>query len=192
MRGLALLVALLAGLPWAAAAHPHVFIEQRVIVLLGNTGPEALRIEWSFDELYSASLIADFLGNKKAPPTAKQTQAIEREAFASAAQVNYFLVLKLDDKPAKVGPHRDFAVDLDGPKLRYRFTVPLPTEGATRLAVNSLDAEWFIDFFLAKSDPIRIEPAITTSAGCAVTTEPQKTVLGMVDTQVAVCHWPAR
>jgi len=188
MRGLALFVALLAGLPQVAVAHPHVFVEQRITVLLGPAGPDALRIEWTFDELYSASLIADFLENKKAPPTPKQVQAIEREAFANAAQVNYFLVLKLDDHPAKVGPHRDFAVDLDGPKLRYRFTVPLGAAGATRLAVNSLDEEWFIDFFLAKTDPIRVNQAATPSSACGVAIEPQKTVLGMVDTQVAVCH----
>lgn len=184
--------ALLACWATSAMAHPHVFVEQRITLLFGAAGLDALRVEWTFDELYSASLIADFLANKKRPPSADQVKAIEREAFANAAQVDYFVVLKLDDKPAHVGKHRDFTVELDGPKLRYRFVVPVAAAGSNRLVVNALDDEWFIDFFLAKTDPIRFEAGAGLSVDCGLRSEPQKTVLGMVDTQVAACEWRAK
>jgi ABC-type uncharacterized transport system substrate-binding protein len=192
MRRAALICALWAGIATSATAHPHVFIEQRVTLLFGATGLEALRVEWTFDELYSAGLINDFLNKKKAPPTVEQQRAIEKQAFAAVEQSNYFLVLKLDDKPAKAGKYRDFSVDLDGPKIRYRFVVPLAAGEARKLQVNSLDDEWFIDFFPAKTEPVRVETTESFAVDCGMTSEPQKTVLGMLDVDVAACRWTAK
>jgi ABC-type uncharacterized transport system substrate-binding protein len=184
-----LILALLAGFADAARAHPHVFVEHRVTLQFDESGLQALRVEWTFDELYSASLIADFLDRKRTAPTPAQVKAIEQQAFANAEQVNYFLVLKLDDLPAKVAHHRDFAVELDGPKVRYRFVVPVAAVKVKRLVVNALDDQWFIDFFPAKAEPIRVEGADRHKVDCDMATEPQKTVLGTVDTQVAACRW---
>lgn len=189
MRPWVLVLALLAGFAGSARAHPHVFVEQRVTLLFAASGLTGLRVEWTFDELYSASLIADFLDRKRLPPSAAQLRTIEQQAFANAEQVGYFLVLKLDDLPAKVGRHRDFAVDLDGPKVRYRFTLPLDAPKARRLTVNALDDQWYIDFFPAKVDPVRIEGPEPDHVDCGIATEPQKTVLGLVDTQIATCRW---
>ena len=186
-----LLLALLAGFAKTAGAHPHVFIEHRVTLQFDEAGLQALRVEWTFDELYSASLIADFLERKRIAPTPAQVKAIEQQAFANAEQVNYFLVLKLDDLPAKVAHHRDFAVELDGAKVRYRFVVPVAAAKAKRLVVNALDDQWSIDFFPAKAEPIRFEGADRHKVDCDMTTEPQKTVLGTVNTQVAACRWSA-
>src|SRR5262249_50241456 len=107
-------------------------------------------------------------------------------------QINYFLVLKLDGKLTKVGKHRDFAVDLDGPKVRYRFVVPVEARNAKHLVVNGLDEEWFINFFPAKSDPIRVEAPAGLAVDCKMESEPQKTALGMVDVAVAACGWNER
>jgi ABC-type uncharacterized transport system substrate-binding protein len=192
MRRAALICALWAGIAADAAAHPHVFIEQRVTLLFGTTGLEALRVEWTFDELYSAGLINDFLNRKKTAPTPEQQQAIEQQAFAAVEQSNYFLVLKLDDKPAKAGKHRDFSVDLDGPKIRYRFVLPLAAAAARKLQVNSLDEDWFIDFFPAKTDPVRVEAPEGFAIDCGMKSEAQKTVLGMLDVDVASCGWTAK
>jgi ABC-type uncharacterized transport system substrate-binding protein len=187
-----LLLALLAGFGSPARAHPHVFVEQRVTLLFGEVGLQALHVEWTFDELYSASLIADFLDRKRTAPNPAQVRAIEQQAFANAEQVNYFIVLKLDDVPVKVGRHRDFSVDLDGPKVRYRFVVPVDAAKARRLAVNVLDEQWYIDFFPAKVEPIGFQGAERLKVECGTATEPQKTVLGVVDTQIATCRWIAK
>jgi nickel/cobalt transporter (NicO) family protein len=184
-----LVLALLTGFANTAGAHPHVFVEHRVTLQFDEAGLQALRVEWTFDELYSASLIADFLDRKRTAPTAAQVTAIEQQAFANAEQVNYFLVLKLDDLPAKVAHHKEFAVELEGPKVRYRFVVPVAAAKAKRLVVNALDDQWFIDFFPAKAEPIRFEGADRYKVDCDMATEPQKTVLGTVDTQVAACRW---
>jgi ABC-type uncharacterized transport system substrate-binding protein len=189
MWRIGLFCAVLASLAGGALAHPHVFIEHRVTLLFGEAGLEALRVEWTFDELYSASLIADFLGNKKSQPTAAQRQVIEQQAFAAAEDANYFLVLKLDGKQTKVGRHKDFNADLDGPKMRYRFVVPVTANTARRLTVNGLDETWYIDFFPPKSDAVRAEAPTGTAVDCTMETEPQKTALGVVDTMIATCRW---
>ena len=58
MRGLALLGGLLASSP--ALAHPHVWVDTRIEVILNDANQETgVRIGWTYDDLYSLYIIGD-------------------------------------------------------------------------------------------------------------------------------------
>ncbi len=50
----------LLGIPGALLAHPHVFIDAALEVLFDDEGrAEALRVSWTYDDLYSLTVISD-------------------------------------------------------------------------------------------------------------------------------------
>jgi ABC-type uncharacterized transport system substrate-binding protein len=60
MKALPLCLGLIALAPVAALAHPHIFIDTTVEVLLDDQDRAlGVRIGWTYDELYSLSVIAD-------------------------------------------------------------------------------------------------------------------------------------
>ena len=50
----------LALLPGLAGAHPHVFIDTRVEVILDEDGLQAVRLTWVYDDFFSLLLTEDF------------------------------------------------------------------------------------------------------------------------------------
>ena len=43
-----------------AGAHPHVFAEARLEVVIGDDGVSELRHVWRFDQLFSATVLLEF------------------------------------------------------------------------------------------------------------------------------------
>jgi ABC-type uncharacterized transport system substrate-binding protein len=181
---------LLAAAP--ARAHPHVFIDYRVSVLCRANRIAAVRISWTFDEMYSASLFHDYTSRPRGPLSAADIAELRKDAFQDVAENHYFTDLTLDGKPLPVTKVTDFEASYDGRKMTYRFTVPLglaPAPGANILDIDSFDTEFYIDFALAKRNPISIEQGGALKIACA----PQDvtkttTTFGPMATRIVRCR----
>jgi ABC-type uncharacterized transport system substrate-binding protein len=103
---LAILLALLPAL--SAQAHPHVFISSRVAVEFERTSLVRISVEWTFDELFSQMIVADYDGGKKGSFTDAEAAALKKGAFDNLRNYHYFLAFFIDRKALALPPIRDF------------------------------------------------------------------------------------
>ena len=164
-RGLGL-IAMLCG--WLAAspshAHPHVWIDYHLTVLFEAGHIIALQQDWSFDEDFSTTALHD-LGRRPgatAALTENEITALHDKAFINLRNYEYFIHVWSNGvavKPAKDASH--FSASIQGPALRYHFTVPLTKPVDPRQSAVSIglwDDSYYVDV-----GPALDGPAITLS-----------------------------
>jgi ABC-type uncharacterized transport system substrate-binding protein len=177
-----------------ALAHPHVFIDYSATVLCQRDKIVGVRIAWTFDEMYSASLYHDYTSQPKGPLTPADIARLHDEAFKDSADEHYFTDIVFNGKPVPVNRTTAFAASYDGRKMTYRFTVPLalsPTAGANTLDIDSFDTEFYIDFELARRGAAAIENGGQLKLACAPTSlTKDTTTFGPLTTHIVRCHFP--
>jgi ABC-type uncharacterized transport system substrate-binding protein len=181
------------GAVMPASAHPHIWIDYSATILCRNDTITGVRIAWTFDEMYSASLFRDYTSKPKGPLTAADIAELRKDAFQDTAEQHYFTDIVLDGKPLPVTRAADFDAAYDGRKMTYRFTVPLdlkPGTSANNLEIDSFDTEFYIDFELVKREPVAVEHG----AALAVTCAPEQvsrntTTFGPLDTHILRCRF---
>jgi ABC-type uncharacterized transport system substrate-binding protein len=62
----------------AASAHPHVFIEDRVVFLFAGDKITAIEQSWKFDEVFSDTLIQQFDKNGDGAFDAAESKAVAK------------------------------------------------------------------------------------------------------------------
>jgi ABC-type uncharacterized transport system substrate-binding protein len=184
--------------PPPAAAHPHVFIEHTVTLVMKEERLEALRFSWVFDEMFSATLRSNFVKGKPEKLPKETVAQIEQRAFANLAAFNYFIDLKVNDQPFKVTRITDFDVMFAGTRAVYQFTVPLgelkqQPKNVVEIAV--FDPEYYIDYRAAKARPFGVDPADSRGVDCSFARDvPRQTEggWGVVGTDVVTCSYGAQ
>jgi ABC-type uncharacterized transport system substrate-binding protein len=186
-----------------AAAHPHVFVSYAVALRIGAEGPTGLTFSWTFDEMYSALVIGDYV---KDAPTDTATaalsdadsQRLRDNAFANSAKYHYFIDVWLNRKPIAIDRVTEFAAALRDHRLVYTFTVPLAAQaaqglngrGQNELVVVVFDYEYYVEFSLAKAHPVTVEAGDGIAVKCMTyTDEDQPSELGPVSRDVVRCNW---
>jgi ABC-type uncharacterized transport system substrate-binding protein len=172
-------------------AHPHVFIDYTATILCDGDKVTGVRIAWTFDEMYSASLYHDYTSRPHGPLSPQDVQQLEAGAFEDTAEEHYFTDIAVDGKPQTVSAVKDFDASYDGRRMTYRFTAPLSLAAGvqpTILEVDSFDTEFYIDYELLKHDAIKVENGAALKIVCA----PKKaskvtTTFGPLDTQIVAC-----
>lgn len=189
--GLALLV--LGSAP--AMAHPHVFIDYTVTVLFDDSGVQAIRVSWTFDEMYSAMLSHDYTSRPRDTPNAADIQNLKKKAFDDTADFHYFIDIRLNGKTLPVKAVSDFDARFENHRMTYFFTVPISTGAPlarNTLEVDAFDNEFYIDFELAKKMAVTVERGEKFAASCAPKEERRNTtIIGAVDTVVVACTYGA-
>lgn len=156
---LAMLFCLFAG---SASGHPHVWVDYGLTALFEQGRVAALRQEWSFDEDFTASVLADVAKHRgKAALSAAEIAALKASAFSNLKNYDYFSHVWSGDKPVPIDKEvRDFQARLDGDRLVYRFTVVLGQPIDPRVAplkVGIWDDTYYVDVGPAKASPPRLE-----------------------------------
>jgi len=108
----------------AAAAHPHVFAEARLEVVLSEDGKvEELRHVWRFDELFSTTVLLDFDTNtnlKMEPDELAEVGNVIRE---SLADFSYFTFITHDGRDIPIEAPDVIRVDYRDEQLLLFFAV---------------------------------------------------------------------
>jgi ABC-type uncharacterized transport system substrate-binding protein len=157
----------LAGAP-PAAAHPHVWIDLRSQVVFDGAGRiAALRIDWLFDEFYSAYAM-ETVPRTKGPKQDAALAALARGNLESLAEYGYFVDLRVDGARVPTRPAKDGRNTWDGRRLTMSFTLPLgepvdPRAGRVEFAVY--DPSYYIEILYLKGDPVGLVNSAGT--GCA-------------------------
>lgn len=155
--GAAALAALLAVAAPDASAHPHVWIDQSVVVRFQDKKIAALDVAWVFDEFYSADTIQDFDEQHKGTLDQAELAKLAATGLQSLKSFHYFSYLYLDGKKQPVAAVDHFTTALKGHILIYRFTIPVapPIDPKqTRFAFAIYDDSYYVDIEPAKTGAV--------------------------------------
>jgi ABC-type uncharacterized transport system substrate-binding protein len=150
-----------------AGAHPHVFVDHTVTVLIGNDGLEGIHFAWTFDEMFSTMIVLTFDADKDKSFSAKEVKTVEQKHFGNLKELNFFVQLRVNDKPVTVTAYKDFEVKLVNGQVLYAFTVPVKAaEGTLEVAVE--DPTYYSAFALNQKAPVQVQSAKNYRVDCRV------------------------
>lgn len=159
MRSLAL-IPLLAAAP--AAAHPHVFVEATVELVVADGALVGVRLSWLYDDFFSFLLTSD-LG---IDPEGDMILTPEEEAALTASVLDWpadyagDLTATGADGTAALGPRAEAAVAFENGRIRESHYRPLETPLPAPATVQVYDPYFYVAYEIAG------EPSVD-GAGCA-------------------------
>ena len=162
------LAALFAFVPVLCAyAHPHVFISNHVSVDFEGTVLERVSVEWTFDELFSQMVIADYDKGSKGSFTEAEAMALKKGAFDNLRNYHYFLAFFLNGKALTLPPIRDFKPTIKDGRLIYSFSLPLELPIAaksTELRITVYDDTYYVAFDKTNQSDVEVRTADAVAA----------------------------
>jgi len=140
-----------------ASAHPHVFIEDRVVFLLAGDKITAIEQSWKFDEVFSDTLIQQFDKNGDGAFSAAESKDVAKGTLPNLKAFRYFNYEWIDGKDIGIVDPIDFVAAAKNKIVTFVFTVKLPKPidpKTQKLKVEINDREFYVEVDLAKDQPI--------------------------------------
>lgn len=161
------LAALLAAAPLvlpavAVRAHPHVWIDNVTTLVFQQGRIVAIKLEWTFDDLFGDGIIEQFDTDKNKRFDAKELAALEKGAFANLREFEYFTHVSVDDKSVPTTTVAGFQARIVKGKLVYGFTVPVnaPVDPLKqRFVLGLYDPSFFVDIQVGGRASVKYEGA---------------------------------
>lgn len=160
------LVALAAGLcPGAAAAHPHVFIDVKVEVILDDQDrATAVRIGWIYDAFFSLSTLADRGLDPDGDGALTEAEKAALAGWDMHWQDGYpgDSYALIDGRDLVLGPPQDWTADYDGDRIRTTHLRMLPAPvpiGAGTFTLQVYDPGYYTAYAIA------FRPVLTGGSG---------------------------
>jgi ABC-type uncharacterized transport system substrate-binding protein len=158
MRRLLALAFLVVFEAWPAQAHPHVWIDANVTFVFEQKAVTGVRLEWTFDEIFSTLVIREHDKNRNQKFEEAEVESVRREAFVATREYSYFTHITVAGSKVAIAEAKDFKAEIVKGKLVYRFTLPLPAsvDPAERaITVKAYDESFYVDIGLDSGDPVR-------------------------------------
>jgi ABC-type uncharacterized transport system substrate-binding protein len=166
MKGRSALVVALAGTlalfgrSGAAAAHPHVWINDVTTFQFKDRQLVAIHQHWEFDEIFSSFVIQqhDKDGNHQFSKT--ENAAVEKQAFSNLHDYGYFTHVRVDGKKVELDKVENFQATIKKDVLIYDFILKLPKPvdvASHRFAVGVYDPEYYVEVDLDENDPVHFD-----------------------------------
>jgi ABC-type uncharacterized transport system substrate-binding protein len=116
------IAALLAAAPLPALAHPHVFAEARLdVVVSPDRHVTALRHVWRFDDLFSSTVLVEFDANKDLVLDDKELQEVASTVYDSLNDYGYFQIVTADGKDVAMNRPKKLIADFQDNQLIILF-----------------------------------------------------------------------
>jgi ABC-type uncharacterized transport system substrate-binding protein len=144
--------------PAPARAHPHVWITSVSELIYASDGSvTGVRHVWTFDDMFSSYAVQGIETKTKGAYTHEELAPLAQTNVESLKEFAYFTFAKADGKKAKFEEPVDYFLEYQDGLLVLHFTLPLKMQIKTReLSLEIFDPSFFVDFQLAKKDPIRL------------------------------------
>jgi ABC-type uncharacterized transport system substrate-binding protein len=164
-----LLAAALAIFPGVhpASAHPHVWVVAASELIYAADGSiSGVRHAWTFDDMFSTYALQGIETKTKGVYTREELAPLAQTNVESLKEFNFFTFAKADGKKEKFLEPVDYYLEQKDGALVLHFTLPFKTPFKTKaLALEIFDPTFFVDFSLAKQEPIRL---VGASASCTL------------------------
>lgn len=138
-------------------SHPHIFIEYIVEPVFSETGLEGLRIEWTFDEMFSWQIVMDYTDDHDYNISEAENKVIEKEAFSYLQESGYFTDFYVDGKKKDIKAVTDFRAEGKDESIIYHFFIPwkiIAKKEATHLKICFFDETIFCEIVPKKNGMI--------------------------------------
>lgn len=143
------------------------FVDHTIAVLVGAEGLEGLQFAWTFDEMFSSMVVLTFDTDKDKRFSAAESRAIEQKHFANLKDFDYFVQLRVNDRPVPVTAFKGFEARLVNGRVIYVFTIPVTAaEGSLEVAVE--DPTYYSAFALNQRSPVQVQSAKNYRVDCRV------------------------
>ncbi|RFC67453.1 MULTISPECIES: DUF1007 family protein [Mesorhizobium] len=136
----------------SAAAHPHVFAEARLDVMLAPDGRsvQSLRHLWRFDDVFSSTVLVEFDKNGDNKLDDTELAAVRDTVYKSLGDYNYFQLVTANGKDVAMQKPDEFAAIFDNNQLIIMFETkpkdPLKLSGTIDFGVYDSTFYTAIDF----------------------------------------------
>lgn len=153
----------------AAQAHPHVWITATSQLVFAPDGTvTGVRHAWTFDEMFAAYAVQGLPQQTKGVYTREELSALAQTNIESLKEYAYFTFAKEGEiggqKKQKFAEPVDYYLDYKDSNLTLHFTLPFRAPfKVSKLALEVFDPSYFIDFQMAKDNPVQLAGA---PAGC--------------------------
>lgn len=145
-----LLAAGAALLPVAASAHPHVFAEARLDVVVANGAVASLRHLWRFDDVFSSTVLMEFDKNADLALDKAELDEVGQTVAASLAEFGYFQLVSANGVDVEMSPPPVMMATFEDNQLVILFEsapkVPVKLEGKLDFGVYDPTFYTAIDF----------------------------------------------
>ena len=178
-----------------AAAHPHVFIENKVAFVVDAGKVTALRLSWVFDDVFSDSLLMQFDADGDGKFDDLESKAVGEGTLPNLKIFHYFTYVWVDGKQLDAIDPTEFAASVDDQRIvTFRMTVALPQPVDPRtaaLATEVYDNEYYVQVDLAQQDPVSLENAGDLPCGATIRDDTESAYFGgvVIPQEIALqCH----
>ena len=145
----------------AASAHPHVVVTAASQIIYAPDGAmTGVRHEWTFDDMFSAYALQGLATKTKGVYTREELASLAQTNVESLKEFGFFTFAKSGGRKSKFSDPVDYYLAYNGTALVLHFTLPLKAPLKTRqLVLEIYDPSYFVDFQLAKADPVKLNGA---------------------------------
>ena len=167
--------------PETAAAHPHVFIDNRVTFILADQKIAGFRENWLFDEVFSDQLLQQFDADQDGAFSPAESEQIAATTLPSLANFHYFTYVWVDGKDLGRLAPSDFHASARKGVVTFDFLVKLPKPVdplAQALALEINDRSYYVEVLLAKQDPINFQGQGSLACSASVTKDVKNAYYG--------------
>jgi ABC-type uncharacterized transport system substrate-binding protein len=165
--------ALVTALAGPLAAHPHIWIDHHVTMLMGPAGAEGVRFTWEFDPLFSSLIFQEFDANRDRTFAPDEVRQIESKHLANLKAYDYFVEIKIEGEAIPIAV-KDFQASVgSNGQVTYAFTVPVKAPApAGSLEIAVYDPTYYTAFALRAMSPVTVQSPRQYRADCKVVTDP--------------------
>jgi ABC-type uncharacterized transport system substrate-binding protein len=135
----------------SAAAHPHVFAEAKMtLVLAANGTVEKLTHNWVFDDLFSSTVLVEFDKDQDLKLSDEELKDVQGTIVDSIGDYNYFQTISNNGAEVKMARPPNLTAKMDGTTLVISFeSAPekiLPLHGKVSFGIYDPTFYTAIDF----------------------------------------------
>ncbi|MGA2640255.1 MAG: DUF1007 family protein [Spirochaetia bacterium] len=144
-----------------AYAHPHVFVNNKMVVSFDAGMLQGISFTWTFDDMFSNMILEDYDPRHTGQFDAAQIKAVKEGAFDNLENYHYFIALAIGNKQISHFKIERFTPSVvEKGKLVYAFFVPLkvpvkPAEQSVRVTVY--DDSYYVAFDLLHLDDVSVQ-----------------------------------
>lgn len=172
---LAVLLAVLPLLPAPAFAHPHVFIENRIVLAFEDSRLTGFSTDWQFDEIFTEDMLHQFDTDGDGAIDAAESEMMGAETLPNLAGFRYFTQASVDGTDFPELAPSGFAARVEAGVLHFvlSFTLPQPIDPKKqKLRLEISDRSYYVEVLMAETDPVRLEGSGSEACQASVKDDP--------------------
>lgn len=130
-------------------AHPHLFIEPTVELMVKGDQWTQIRVRWEWDSMWSETVLDACDSHRDLKFSASENECVYNGYFQNLHRFHWFLTVKLQGKPLSLPPVRDFQVSVTpNKKLVYQFDflISKPLKHSNPLLIRFEDETTYVAF----------------------------------------------